>query len=48
MEGQHRKKKIIWFRGGDTKLLKEIPKNNRNKIIISKEWNKIYKIFCKT
>lgn len=40
--------KIIWFQGGDTKLLKEIPKNNRNKIIISKEWNKIYKIFCKT
>ena len=40
--------KIIWFRGGDTRLLKEIPKNNRNKIIIAKEWNKIYKTFCKT
>ena len=39
--------KIIWFRGNDPKLLKEIPKQYRNKIVIFKKWNKLYKTFCK-
>jgi len=39
--------KIIWFEGSDPKLLKEIPKKYRNKIVIFKKWNKLYKIFCK-
>ena len=36
-------KKIVWFRGNH-KLIKDIPKNYRNKIIITHEWNKLYKI----
>lgn len=39
--------KIIWFEGNDPKLLKEIPKQYRNKIVIFKKWNKLYKTFCK-
>ena len=39
--------KIIWFEGSDPKLLKEIPKKYRNKIVIFKKWNKLYKTFCK-
>ena len=39
--------KIIWFEGGDPKLLKEIPKQYRSKIVIFKKWNKLYKTFCK-
>ena len=39
--------KIIWFEGSDPKLLKEIPKQYRNKIVIFKKWNKLYKTFCK-
>ena len=38
---------MIWFRGSDLKLIKDIPKKYRHKIVLYKEWKKMYKTFCK-
>ena len=36
-------KKLVWF-NGNPKLIKDLPSEYRNKIIISHQWGKLYKI----
>ena len=39
--------RVVWFRGSQQALKSEIPRQSRGKIVISKTWNKLYKVFAK-